>query len=201
MHYRISYARFLLKISRSLLFFSRVANRTHSGSCNLSVTEGGRGQSARLKEEPPTYPLYGFAVMAVRTGCNSVLHLPPDNYKSYLIAFPRLCFAAIFIDAAIAPALIRNRFNHILTVPGNVGWLLCTHSRRAQLRRRSMIRRMTWWCGSYAKTTMWICKISLLRYLYICYFFISNRYCLYRKISTHVRMQINFFSVYIYCVQ
>jgi len=64
---------------------------------------------------------YDFAVIAVRNRTTELRSaFVSDNYKSHLITFPRLCFAAIFIGFVIAPALIRDRFNHILTVPRSV---------------------------------------------------------------------------------
>lgn len=119
---RINYTIFSGTINNSELcnfpdIFSRVAcsrRGTWEAAISADRRRGRRLNSGRNLR-------YDFAVIA-RSNRTTELRsaFMPDNYKSHLITFPRLCFAAIFIGPAIAPALIRDRFNHILTVPRSV---------------------------------------------------------------------------------
>lgn len=47
------------------------------------------------------HPASGFAVIAVLSGPGNEpgSAFTPDNYKSYLITFPRLCFPGEFLSA------------------------------------------------------------------------------------------------------
>lgn len=118
---RISYTIFFLGTIDNSEFcnfssiFLHVAKFVPGYSAGSNLAESSPRQAIKFRKESPLR----FCGNS-RPNRTTELFVLPDNYKSHLITFPRFCFAAIFIGPAIAPALIRDRFNHILTVPRSV---------------------------------------------------------------------------------